>query len=83
MKISIKLRVFSDGLFVSSHGRRGGGGGYTGGLMVRAVGNSGVGGNSAVGGGGNRGGGQQWGCRQPLRTALHNISIKVQVSKTV
>ena len=25
-------------------------------------------------------GGEQWGCRQPLRTALHNIS---KVSKTV
>ena len=27
-------------------------------------------------GGGDRGG-QQWGCLQPLRTALHNISISI------
>ena len=37
------------------------------------------------GGGGGVGaiegeGGQQWGCRQPLRTALHNISISLQNS---
>ena len=49
MKISIKLRVFSDRLFVSSHGRRRGG-------VHRwsdgeGVGNIGVGGNSAVVGG--------------------------------
>ena len=82
MKISIKLRVFNDRLFVSSHGRRGGGGGgggmgvYTGGLM-EGVGNIGVGGNNAVGA---IGGGQQWGCCQPLRTALHNMSINLQNS---
>ena len=34
------------------------------------------------GGGGNREGGQQWGCRQPLRTALRNISISLQNSLT-
>ena len=54
VKISIKLRVFSDRLFVSSHGRRGGGGGggvYTGGLMVRGACNSGVGATAPWGGG--------------------------------
>ena len=83
MKISIKLRVFSDRLFVSSHGRPGGG--YTGGLMGRGVGmgNSGVGGQhrgrggGAIGGGGQQGGG----CRQPLRTALHTISMEKQMEK--
>ena len=36
------------------------------------------GGQQLRGGGGGVGqwGGQQLGCRQPLRTALHNISIK-------
>ena len=40
-------------------------------------GNSRVGGNSAVGGGGNSGGCQQLGGGglQPLRTALHTISM--------
>ena len=41
------------------------------------------GGNSAVGGGGGGGNsarGQQWGCLQPLRTALYTISISHQNS---
>ena len=56
MKLSIKLRVFSDRLLVSSHGGRGLGAPC--GLMGReGVGISGVGGNSAAaGGGGNSGG---------------------------
>ena len=63
---------------VATAGAGAGGGGVhrgsdgEGGVQQWAEGNSAVG-----GGGGNRGGGgQQWGCRQPLRTALHNISIK-------
>ena len=60
----------------SSVATGGAGVGYTGGLMVRGSCNSGVGATAPWGGGGNRGGGQQWGCRQPLRTALHNISFK-------
>ena len=42
------------------------------------------GGNSAVGGGGNSGGGGQQGggggVSQPLRTALHTISIGISLS---
>ena len=79
VKISIKLRVFSDRLFVSSH--RGGGVGVSvgwGGWGYQWVG----GGNSVVGAdsGGNSEGGQQSGCLQPLRTALHTISISLQNS---
>ena len=62
VKISIKLRVFSDRWFERSHGR--GGGGCTGDLMGWegvGVGNSGVGGNSAVVGVGPLVGGQQGG----------------------
>ena len=57
----------------------GGGGGVHRGSDGEGGGTSGVGGNSALGGMraiGGGGGVQQWGCRQPLRTALHNISIK-------
>ena len=65
---------------VATAGARGGGGGGKG-VHGGSDGEGGVqqwgGGNSAVGGGvGAIGGVQQWGCRQPLRTALHNISIK-------
>ena len=74
MKISIKLRVFSDRLFVS---RRGGGVHWgsdgEGGGQQR-----GGGGGAIVGGGGSTVGGG--GCRQPIRTALHNISISFQNS---
>ena len=67
---------------VATTGGGGGGGGgggdgvgvYTGGLMGRGGQQWSGGGNSAVGGG------QKWGCRQPLRTALHNISISVENS---
>ena len=53
MKISIKLRVFSDRLYERSHGGGGGGGeGGEPGADGRGVGISWVGGNSAVGGGG-------------------------------
>ena len=82
MKISIKLRVFSDRLFVSSH--RGGGVGVSVGWGGGGGGISGLGGggNSVVGAdsGGNSEGGQQSGCLQPLRTALHTISISLQNS---
>ena len=46
--------------------------------MGRRVGNSGMV-EGAVGVEGN-GGGQQWGCRQHLRTALHNLSVSLQNS---
>ena len=53
---------------VSSHGD----GGCTGGQ---------IGGHNWGGGGQQRGwGGHQWGCLQPLRTALHTISISLQNS---
>ena len=38
------------------------------------------GGQQSGGGGGGNSGGQQWGCLQPLRTALHTISISLQNS---
>ena len=57
-----------------------GGGGVHRGSDGEGVGNSWVGGNSPVVGGRGNWGGEQWGCHQPLRTALHNIS---KVSKTV
>ena len=74
--IIIKLRVFRDWLFERNHG----GGGGTGELTERegGLGNSVVGANSAVEG--NSEGGQQWGCLQPLGTALHTISISLQNS---
>ena len=56
MKISIKLRVFSDGLFERSYGGGGGGGGggeggrRIRGLMGREEGCATVGENSALGG---------------------------------
>ena len=59
VKINIKFRVFSDRLFVSSHGRRAGGL-YTGGLMVKVGVKQWGGGATAPwggGGGGIRGGG--------------------------
>ena len=80
MKISIKLRVFNDRLFVRSVATGGGGG--MGGVQRGSDGGGGQhwGGGQQRGGGvgGGNGGGQQWGCRQPLRTALHNISISFQ-----
>ena len=70
--ISIKLRVFSDRLFVISHGGGGGGEGVHRGLVGReGVSNSGWGGATAWWG-------QQWGCLQPLRTTLHTKSISLQ-----
>ena len=81
MKISIKLRVFSDRMFVSSHGGRVGvhRGAYGEGWGGQQCG----GGNNVVAGGGGNcwgggGGGQQWGCLQPLRTVLHTISLSLQ-----
>ena len=61
----IKLRVFSDWLFASSHGERG-----IGGLRGRGGwATVGWGATARWGGGVNSGGGgQQWGCLQPLRT---------------
>ena len=59
-KICIKLSVYSDRLFVSSHGGGGGGGGAI-----------------FIGGGGVNSGGV---FLQPLRTALHIISISLQNS---
>ena len=61
---------------VASHG---GGGGCTWGRLGATLG---WGDNSVVGGGwGNSEGGQQWGCLQPLRTALHTISISYKSPK--
>ena len=62
---------------VGSHGGGGGGGapGAAGGAPLECGGNSAVGGNS--------GGGQQWGCLQPLRTALHTISISISLQKSL
>ena len=60
------------GLSVASHG---------GGAPGADGGNTGLGGNSAVGGGGNSGGGgSTGGVSQPLRTALHTISISTPKS---
>ena len=61
---------------VASHGGErgqigGGGGQYWGGGQQRG------------GGGRNRGGGQQWGCLQPLRTALYTISISVSLQNSL
>ena len=58
MEISIKWRVISDWLFVSSHGRRVGGGGVTSGFWCGGGGQQWAGGgNSAVTGGQQRGDG--------------------------
>ena len=78
VKICIKLRVFSDRLFLSSHG----GGGW---VAHRGAGWEGRGHQWVGQRGGGRwgqywGGLQQWGCLQPLRTALHTISISLQNS---
>ena len=54
MKISIKLRVFSDRLFVSSHG--GEGDVHRGLIECEGVGNSWLGCNRMLGGWGNSGG---------------------------
>ena len=45
-------------------------------------GDTGVGGVCSIGGGGG-GGGQQWGCLQPLRTALHTISISINLQNSL
>ena len=78
VKISIKLRVFSDRLFKRSNGGGGGGGVLMGRGVVRPT----VGGTTSQWGrrGNSGGGGQQLGCLRPLRTALHTISIGLQNS---
>ena len=69
---------------VASHEGGGGGevhGGRLGGNTGVGGGNTGVGGgNRAVGGGAIACGGSTVGCLQPLRTALHIISISLQNS---
>ena len=70
MKISIKLRVFTDRLSERSHGGGGGGGG--------ASGDDGEGGGRQQRGGGGNSGGVSTVGGVALRTALITISISLQ-----